>query len=112
MDPQPPITPEVSVPSTIPDSSPQIPKDNHWVTIASMAVFVLLALGAVVFLYNQNQKLKVIVAGYQVQTTNTPYPTTTSPTLEPTASSSATPKATSTATSSSTLQPSTTPISN
>lgn len=50
----------------------QLPKDNHWITILSMAVFVLLSLAAVVFLYYQNQQLKTTLASYQTQATPTP----------------------------------------
>lgn len=46
--------------------------DNHWVTIVSMAIFVLLSLAAVAFLYYQNQQLKSMLASYQ-----TPIPTPT-----------------------------------
>lgn len=45
------------------------------ITIVAMAVFVLLALGAVAFLYYQNQQLKGILASYQ--TTPSPAPTAT-----------------------------------
>jgi hypothetical protein len=63
MDPQ---APSVLTPDEINEKmSPTEPKkDNHWITIASMAAFVLLALGAVVFLYYQNQQLKKMLAGY------------------------------------------------
>lgn len=47
-------------------------KDNHWVSIASMALFVILSLAAVAFLYFQNQKLKNILNSYQSQATPAP----------------------------------------
>src|SRR5437868_6752049 len=83
MDPQ---TPNPS-PTLVPDK-PSFPeplqaKDNHWITILSMAVFVLLSLGAVAFLYYQNQQLKQIDASYQ-----TPFPT---PTVVPTVTPVSTP---------------------
>ena len=45
-----------------------MPNDNHWVSILAMAIFVLLTLGVVVFLYYQNQQLKSMLAAYQTQT--------------------------------------------
>lgn len=58
-------------------TQPQVnqPKDTHGITIAAMALFILLALGAVVFLYYQNQQLKNLVASYQ--TVSSPAPTAT-----------------------------------
>lgn len=50
-------------------------KDPHGITIAAMAVFVLLSLGAVAFLYYQNQQLKNLLSGYQTVTSQTPSPT-------------------------------------
>ena len=73
MDPQ--------APSTL-ATPPVAPKDSHGITIAAMAVFVLLALAAVVFLYYQNQQLKNMLASYQ-----TPAPST-SPIYSPIASAS------------------------
>lgn len=57
-------TPVQTIP-TIETQIPETPKDNHWITIASMALFVLLSLGVIVFLYYQNQQLKSIIASYQ-----------------------------------------------
>lgn len=54
----------------------QAPKDPHGITIAAMAIFVLLALAAVAFLYYQNQQLKSMLASYQTQATPTPSATT------------------------------------
>ena len=59
------------------------PKGYNGITVASMAIFVLLSLTTVVFLYYQNQKLKSLLAGYQ-QVQNTPAPTPTA-TADPTA---------------------------
>ena len=105
MDPQEPYNPErpQGVEGQNPET-PQTPKDNHGITVAAMAVFVLLSLTAVAFLYYQNQQLKTMLASYQLYT---PQPTpivtiqeTASPSATPlkikttpTASSSATPKA-------------------
>lgn len=73
MEPQTPIVPADSPDSSqIPDSDPKIPTDNHWITILSMAVFVLLSLAAVAFLYYQNQQLKTMLANYQVTPSATP----------------------------------------
>lgn len=48
---------------------PKAKKDNNQtVTIASVAVFILLAVCAIVFLYNQNQNLKKKLADYQIAT--------------------------------------------
>lgn len=76
-----PINPIAGNPKVL-NQNPEPPKDNHWITIASMAVFVLLSLAAVVFLYYQNQNLKALIASNQ----NRPTP---SPTFAPT--STATP---------------------
>lgn len=63
-------------PTLIPEKpnfpEPPKPKDNHWITIASMAIFVLLSLAVVAFLYYQNQQLKSILKTYQ-----TPLPSAT-----------------------------------
>ena len=50
----------------------QQPKDNHWISILAMAIFVVFALGVVAFLYYQNQQLKNMLASYQPQATPTP----------------------------------------
>jgi len=50
----------------------QQPKDNHWITILAMAIFVVFSLGVVVFLYYQNQQLKSMLASFQPQETPTP----------------------------------------
>lgn len=38
---------------------------NSWITVLSVALFVLSALGVIIFLYNQNQTLKEKLASYQ-----------------------------------------------
>ncbi len=40
-------------------------QDRHEITIIAMAVFVLMSLGAIVFLYYQNQQLKNLLSSYQ-----------------------------------------------
>jgi len=60
----------------------QQPKDNHWISILAMAIFILFSLGVVVFLYYQNQQLKNMLANYQSQPTSSPTP---SATADPTA---------------------------
>jgi len=76
----------------IPVTEPPKPKDNHWITILSMALFVVASLSITAFLYYQNQQLKSMLASYQ----NTPSPTpTTTPVESPTATSSGTPTSTS-----------------
>lgn len=46
---------------------------NNWIATGSIALFILFALGVIVFLYNQNQTLKEKLANYQ----STPAPTVT-----------------------------------
>lgn len=60
----------------------QQPKDNHWISILAMAIFVIFSLGVVAFLYYQNQQLKSMLASFQPQTTPTPT-ASTSPTPNP-----------------------------
>jgi hypothetical protein len=57
-----PATPEVATPTS---ETPKTSKDNHLITILSVAVFILFSLSAVAFLYFQNQKLKSMLANYQ-----------------------------------------------
>jgi hypothetical protein len=72
-------------------SVPEVkPKDPHWIAVLSMAVFILLSLSAVAFLYYQNQQLKSIVSSYQTQPTSTPLYIYVTPT--PVATESASPK--------------------
>jgi hypothetical protein len=79
MDPQ---APNVIVPQTPPIH--QTGKDNHWLSILAMAIFILFALGVVAFLYYQNQQLKQMLAGYQPAPSATPIVTTSpSPTPDP-----------------------------
>jgi hypothetical protein len=60
-------------------------RDGHWISILAMAVFVVLSLGVVAFMYYQNQALKSMLASLQ-----TPVASST-PTASPSASPSATP---------------------
>jgi hypothetical protein len=76
MDPQAPNVPppefkEPEIPKT-----PQV-KENSPIATTSVAIFILLALGAIVFLYYQNQQLKNMLANYQSQPTASPTPTAT-----------------------------------
>ena len=74
-----PINPIAGNPGAL-NQNPEPPKDNHWITIVSMAMFVLLSLTAVAFLYYQNQQLKSMLASYQTPVVS-PTPTaTTDPT--------------------------------
>lgn len=76
------ITPEAALEQPIlPNEQTPKPNESNWITIASMAVFVILSLGAVAFLYNQNQSLKKMIASYQTPAAS-PSPT---PTINPTA---------------------------
>lgn len=68
MDPINLVTGDAEIPQT-----PQTLKESHWITILSMVVFILLSLGAVVFLYHQNQQLKKMLVNYQA----IPTPSTT-----------------------------------
>lgn len=82
-------------------------KDSSSLAVASVAIFIVLALGIIAFLYYQNQKLKDIVLDYQSKINNTPAPTiqatppvifeaspSATPTQKPkTATQSASPKA-------------------
>ena len=115
MDPTSPTipTPEVTnqTPPTPVSTETSIPevKNNSWMTTAAMAVFVLLALSAVAFLYYQNQQLKAMVVLYQAKPSATPVVTITPvPIIE--SSSSGNPTASSTATSSATPTMSPLPI--
>jgi hypothetical protein len=64
-------------------------RDNSGIMIASVAAFIILSLGAVIFLYNQNQALKSELAKYQTATVS---PTPIATVVEKTASPSASPK--------------------
>jgi hypothetical protein len=72
-----PINPTAGNPEALnQEPSPKATTDNHWITIVSMAIFVLLSLAAVAFLYYQNQQLKSMLASYQTPTP-APLPSTT-----------------------------------
>jgi hypothetical protein len=88
-----PINPIAGNPEAL-NPNPQPVSNSNGITILSMAVFILLSLGVIVFLYYQNQQLKSIVSSYQkVQLTPTSVPTST-PMVFETASPSASPKST------------------
>ncbi len=75
MDPQ---APNVSTPlSETPEaagseSAERVEKDNHWISILAMAIFIIFALGVVIFLYYQNQQLKNMLASREPQPTTSP----------------------------------------
>jgi hypothetical protein len=68
-------------------------KRDNLVSTISVAIFVLLALGVVIFLYNQNQNLKNELANRQILPTISPSPTIV---IQKSASPSASPKSTKT----------------
>lgn len=72
--------------------NPQAPRKNDWIVTASVAIFILLALAVVGFLYYQNQQLKNLLASYQSQATPTPT-ATVSPAPNPNMPSVSTPSA-------------------
>lgn len=66
-----PINPIAGNPETVspkPEFSKSKKGDNQAVTILSVAAFVLLAIGVIIFLYNQNQNLKKQLSGYLTAT--------------------------------------------
>jgi len=76
-------------------------KSGDSITIISVAVFILLATGIIIFLYNQNQALKEKLSTYQnAQITPTPQ-VTPQASVSPSASASASPKSIKTPTSTS-----------
>jgi hypothetical protein len=79
MDPINPIAgnPEALNQNTEAPKIPQPEKNNHWISILAVAIFILLALGAIAFLYYQNQQLKNMLANYQSQATSPPIPAAT-----------------------------------
>jgi hypothetical protein len=77
-----PINPIAGNPESLNQNPiPRDASDNHWVSILAIAIFVLLALGVVAFLYYQNQQLKSMLASYQTQAI--PAAVTPSPTPNP-----------------------------
>ena len=62
----------------VPTKTPQV-KENSPVATLSVAIFILLALGAVGFLYYQNQQLKNMLASYQTPVPSSTPVTTTIP---------------------------------
>jgi len=81
MDPINPIAGNPEAVSPSPQFSGSKKSGNHLAPILSSAIFVLLALGVIIFLFNQNQTLKKQIAGYQ--TTPAPEATTPAPTMLP-----------------------------
>ena len=73
------MEPQQPTPSSTPPASPELAKEaknsSHWLPIASVAVFILLSLSAIAFLYYQNQQLKGLLASYQPTSTATPVAT-------------------------------------
>jgi hypothetical protein len=76
MDPQAPNVPPVQPEAPVLPKIPQVKKSSP-ITIISVAIFIILALGAIIFLYYQNQQLKNMLANYQSQPTASPTPTAT-----------------------------------
>jgi hypothetical protein len=66
-------SPEILNPSP---QSPEKSKSSNSLTIISMAIFILMSLGVIVFLYYQNQQLKSMLESYQTQSSPTPTATT------------------------------------
>jgi hypothetical protein len=61
-----------STPTVSPEAPNETQTGSHWLPIASVAVFIILALGTVAFLYYQNQQLKGMLANYQPTPAATP----------------------------------------
>lgn len=57
--------PKISNAPITPSPSDPVKKESNTLTIVSVAVFIILALGAVAYLYYQNQQLKGMLASYQ-----------------------------------------------
>jgi len=77
-----PINPVAENPETLkaegPERAERVERDNHWIAIVSMALFVLMSLGVVVFLFYQNQQLKSTLASCQAVSAPTPAATVSS----------------------------------
>jgi hypothetical protein len=67
-----PQQPTVSPPLISPEPPKEVRNGSHWLPVASVTIFILLALSAVAFLYYQNQQLKNMLATYQPAPTATP----------------------------------------
>ncbi len=73
------MDPQVPIEDQIPNNKSQLTNGTNNVTVISMAVFVLLSLSAVGFLYYQNQQLKKMLTNYNAPVVSpTPSPTSTS----------------------------------
>jgi hypothetical protein len=87
MDPINPIAenPEAlnTTPQPLNNSNNQPSNNSNGITVLSMAIFILLSLGVIVFLYYQNQQLKNMLVNYQTPAASpTPTPVaTTDPTV-------------------------------
>lgn len=76
-----PINPIAGNPEALNQSpKPVDAKSSSNITVISMAIFILMSLGVVVFLYYQNQQLKGMLASYQTPTTSPTPVATTDPT--------------------------------
>jgi hypothetical protein len=76
MDPQAPNVPETlkaeGPERVVSRAEPRVERDNHWLSILAMAIFILFALGVVAFLYYQNQQLKKMLINYQPTPSSSP----------------------------------------
>jgi hypothetical protein len=70
-----PQQPTVSPSPISPEPPKEVRNGSHWLPVASVTIFILLALSAVAYLYYQNQQLKSMLASYQPQVTATPIAT-------------------------------------
>ena len=87
---------QLDKPQELDNPPPPAKKDNQWITIVAVGLFIILSLGAVIFLYNQNQALKAKLAKYQATPTPTATPISTpNPSLPIVSSPSANAKITS-----------------
>lgn len=81
MDPQSPnistseITKVEDPERVVSEGEPRVERDNHWISILAMAIFVIFSLGVVAFLYYQNQQLKNMLASYKATPTPLVSPT-------------------------------------
>lgn len=64
-------------PSNTPVSEPQPTNHSSNITVISVAIFILMSLGIIAFLYHQNQQLKAMIMDYQTKMSASPTPTAT-----------------------------------
>jgi hypothetical protein len=69
---------EIKITDPVPDKKMKNSRDNL-TSVVSVALFILLALGVIVFLYNQNQNLKKQLSVYQPIPTQSATPAATTP---------------------------------